>query len=57
MLDREYRTVLRMRVGGMKYNEIAMRLGVNENTVATWISRGVKDLAQFVRKRTVGERR
>ena len=51
-LDREYREVLSMRVHGMKYGEIARRLGVNENTVATWISRGIRDLAQRVRRRT-----
>jgi len=52
MLDREYRTVLRMRVDGLKYGEIAIRLGVNENTVATWVRRGIRALAQCVRKRT-----
>ena len=52
MLDREYRTVLRMRVDGLKYGEIASRLGVNENTVATWVSRGIRDLARSVRRRT-----
>ena len=51
-LDREYREVLSVRVHGMKYGEIAHRLGVNENTVATWISRGIRDLAQRVRRRT-----
>ena len=51
-LDRDYRTVLRMRVDGLKYGEIAIRLGVNESTVATWITRGIKDLAQCVRRRT-----
>jgi RNA polymerase sigma factor (sigma-70 family) len=50
-LELEYRNVLRMRVKGMKYGEIAQRLGVNENTVATWVSRGVRDLAQRVRRR------
>lgn len=51
-LDHEYRRVLEMRVDGLKYAEIATRLGVNENTVATWVSRGMKQLAQYVRKRT-----
>src|SRR4051812_17881522 len=50
-LDREHRSVLRMRVDGMKYGEIARRLRVNENTVATWVSRGIRDLAQRVRRR------
>ena len=53
MLDREYQTVLRMRVDGLTYGQIALRLGVNENTVATWVSRGIRALAQCVRKRTV----
>jgi RNA polymerase sigma factor (sigma-70 family) len=51
-LDREYRTVLRLRVDGLTYGEIAIRLGVSENTVATWVSRGVRELARRVRKRT-----
>ncbi|PYV44574.1 MAG: hypothetical protein DMG06_05930 [Acidobacteria bacterium] len=42
MLEREYRTVLTMRAAGLKYGEIAIRLGVNENTVANWVSRGIK---------------
>ena len=55
-LDREYRRVLSMRNDGLKYGEIARRLGVNENTVATWVSRGIRDLAQRVRRR-MGEGR
>ena len=51
-LEREYRMVLTMRVDGLKYGEIAIRLGVNENTVATWVSRGIRELARCVRKRT-----
>jgi RNA polymerase sigma factor (sigma-70 family) len=51
-LEREYRAVLTMRMDGLKYSEIAIRLGVNENTVATWVSRGIRDLARCVRKRT-----
>jgi RNA polymerase sigma factor (sigma-70 family) len=50
-LDREYRAVLKMRANGLKYGEIAMRLGVNENTVATWVSRGIRTLARRVRNR------
>ena len=50
-LDREYRNVLRMRSDGVKYGEIAKRLGVNENTVATWVSRGIRELGDRVRKR------
>jgi len=51
-LDSRYRSVLRMRGAGMKYDEIAHRLGLKENTVATWISRGIRDLAQCVQRRT-----
>jgi RNA polymerase sigma factor (sigma-70 family) len=51
-LDRESRTVLRMRADGLKYDEIAHRLGVNENTVGTWISRGIRSLGQHIRRRT-----
>jgi RNA polymerase sigma factor (sigma-70 family) len=51
-LDREYRTVLTMRLDGLKYSEIAIRLHVNENTVATWVSRGIRELARCVQKRT-----
>jgi RNA polymerase sigma factor (sigma-70 family) len=50
-LGSEYRTVLRMRADGLKYDEIARRLGTNENTVATWVSRGTRDLAELVRAR------
>ena len=51
-LDRDYRAVLRMRGAGMKYDEIASRLGIKENTVATWLSRGIRDLAQCIKRRT-----
>ena len=50
-LDREQRQALTMRVGGLKYGEIASRLGVNENTVATWVSRGIRELGRQVRQR------
>ena len=53
-LDHEYRAVLIMRAEGLKYGEIAIRLGVNENTIATWVSRGIKALAQCVRRRYEG---
>ena len=56
-LDREYRAVLKMRVDGMKYGDIANRLGVNENTVATWISRGIRALGHRVRMRTSAQGR
>lgn len=52
LLGEEYRTVLKMRADGVKYGEIATLMGVSENTVATWVSRGIRTLAQCVRKRT-----
>ncbi len=51
-LDADYRRVLKMRADGLKYGDIALRLGVSENTVATWVSRGIRTLAQCVRRRT-----
>ena len=51
-LDSEYREVLKMRANGLKYGEIALQLGVSENTVASWVSRGIRTLAQCVRRRT-----
>lgn len=50
-LETEHRQVLTMRVDGLKYGEIASRLGVNENTVATWVSRGIRELGRRVRQR------
>ena len=51
-LEPQYRTVLRMRALGLKYDEIAGRLREKENTIATWLSRGVRDLARCVERRT-----
>jgi RNA polymerase sigma factor (sigma-70 family) len=51
-LDADYQRVLKMRANGLKYGDIAQRLGVSENTVATWVSRGIRTLAQCVRRRT-----
>jgi RNA polymerase sigma factor (sigma-70 family) len=51
-LDSEYREVLKMRANGLRYGEIALQLGVSENTVASWVSRGIRTLAQCVRRRT-----
>ena len=51
-LDADYRRVLKMRASGLKYGDIAERLGISENTVATWVSRGIRTLAQSVRRRT-----
>jgi RNA polymerase sigma factor (sigma-70 family) len=51
-LDSEYQSVLRLRGAGMKYEEIAARLGQKENTIATWLSRGIRDLTGCVKRRT-----
>lgn len=54
MLDRDYREVLSLRMDGLKYAEIARRIGAKENTVATWVSRGIRELGGRIRKRTGG---
>jgi len=50
-VDEDYRTVLVLRTMGLKYTEIAARLGVSENTVATWVRRGTRAVAQQIRER------
>jgi len=50
-LDENYRDVLVLRANGLRYADIADRLGVNENTIATWVRRGTKTLSQLVRLR------
>jgi RNA polymerase sigma factor (sigma-70 family) len=50
-LDRAHRDVLELRMDGLKYGEIAQRLGVSENTVATWVSRATRELGRRIRKR------
>jgi DNA-directed RNA polymerase specialized sigma24 family protein len=50
-IDREYRQVLELRRDGWKYGDIARRLGLNVNTVATLVSRGVRQLGCQVRRR------
>jgi RNA polymerase sigma factor (sigma-70 family) len=53
-LDRGHRDVLTLRMDGLKYCEIARRMGVNENTVATWVSRGIRELGRRIRQRMDG---
>jgi RNA polymerase sigma factor (sigma-70 family) len=53
-IDSDYRRVLELRMDGMKYGEIARRLGLNENTVATRVSRGVRELGRRIRARMGG---
>lgn len=55
-LERDYRTVLHMRIDGLKYSDIADRLGVSQNTVATWVSRGIRELGEQIRRRTARAR-
>ena len=50
-LGEDYRRVLTLRAKGLKYTEIASRLGVSENTVATWVRRGTSVVARQVRER------
>lgn len=50
-LDADYRNVLLLRIGGLKYADIAARLGVSENTVATWIRRGTLAVTERIRAR------
>lgn len=53
-LEPGHRNVLALRMDGLKYDEIARRMGLNENTVATWVSRGVRELGRRIRRRTDG---
>jgi hypothetical protein len=53
-LSADHRSALLLRLHGTKYGEIAARLGVNENTVATWIRRGSRTLVDHVRRRMAG---
>jgi RNA polymerase sigma factor (sigma-70 family) len=53
-IDGDYRKVLVLRMDGLKYREIARRLGINENTVATRVSRGIRELGGRIRARIGG---
>jgi RNA polymerase sigma factor (sigma-70 family) len=53
-LGEDYRTVLMLRISGLKYTDIASRLGVSENTVATWVRRGILAATQRIRARIDG---
>lgn len=50
-LGADYQTALLLRWNGAKYADIAAQLGVNENTVATWLRRGALELTALVRAR------
>ena len=50
-LTDDYRTVLMLRMEGLKYADIAARLGVSENTVATWLRRGTRAAIEMIRAR------
>lgn len=51
-LGPEYRAVLELRITeGLKYSEIAERLGENINAVATKLARGMKTLGQQMQRR------
>ena len=51
-LDSQYQAVLKLRGTGMKYDEIASRLEQKENTIATWLSRAIRELAGCLKRRT-----
>ena len=53
-LGDDYRTVLILRISGLKYADIAARLGVSENTVATWVRRGTVAATERIRARIGG---
>jgi RNA polymerase sigma factor (sigma-70 family) len=50
-LNADQRSAVLLRLQGRKYADIAKRLGVNENTVATWIRRGSRALVDSVHRR------
>ena len=50
-LKSDQRRVLMLRAQGLKYEQIAVRLGVSGNTVATWVRRGTQAVARLVDER------
>lgn len=50
-LSADHRSAVLLRLQGTKYADIAERLGVNENTVATWVRRGSRALVDQVHRR------
>jgi len=50
-LSDEHRSAQVLRLDGATYHEIARRLGVNANTLATWLRRGTIELARAARDR------
>jgi RNA polymerase sigma factor (sigma-70 family) len=54
-LKADQRRVLLMRAEGLKYEQIATRLGVSGNTVATWVRRGTQAVARLVEERMRNE--
>jgi len=53
-LSPDHRSALLLRLQGTKYTDIAKRLGVNENTVATWVRRCSRALVDQVHRRMTG---
>ena len=53
-LSGERGAALLLRLQGASYEEIALRLGTNEKTVATWLHRGSRELVERVRARMNG---
>jgi len=54
-LNADHRSALVLRLEGTKYTDIANRLGVNENTVATWVRRGSRALVEQIQHRLNGK--